>query len=56
MRFYAAALAVLLANPAAAQFKETLEVRLLEIETSVLDAEGHLTRDDFSVTLDGKPV
>jgi VWFA-related protein len=58
MRFYAAALAVLLAIPAAAQFKETLEVRLLEIEATVLDAKGHpvenLIRDDFVVTLDGK--
>jgi VWFA-related protein len=51
---------VLLAIPAAAQFKDTLEVRLLEIEATVLDAKGlpveTLTRDDFAVTLDGKPA
>jgi VWFA-related protein len=60
MRFYAAVLAVLLAIPAAAQFQERVEVRLLEIEATVLDKRGHpvgnLTRDDFLVTLDGKPA
>jgi VWFA-related protein len=60
MRFYAAVLAVLLAIPAAAQFQERLEVRLLEIEATVLDRQGQpvdtLTREDFLVTLDGRPA
>jgi VWFA-related protein len=60
MRFYAAVLAVLLAIPAAAQFQDRVEVRLLEVEATVLDKQGrpveNLTRDDFLVTLDGKPA
>lgn len=60
MRFYAAVLAVLFAIPAAAQFQERLEVRLLELEATVLDKQGRpverLTREDFLVTLDGKPT
>jgi VWFA-related protein len=60
MRFYAAVLAVLLANPAAAQFKDRLDVRLLEIEATVVDKHDkpvhELTGDDFAVTLDTKPA
>lgn len=60
MRFYAAVLVVLLAIPAAAQFQDRVVVRLLEIEATVLDKRGRpvesLTREDFIVTLDGKPA
>jgi VWFA-related protein len=60
VRFYAAVLAALFALPAAAQFSETLEVRLLEIEATVVDREQRtidgLTREDFSVTIDGQPA
>lgn len=60
MRLYAAVLVSLLALPATGQFSETLEVRVLEIEATVVDAKGEtvdtLTRDDFEVALDGKRV
>ncbi|MFP5246303.1 MAG: VWA domain-containing protein, partial [Thermoanaerobaculia bacterium] len=52
--------ALLLAANAAAQFRETIEVRVLEIEATVLDRQGHpvegLTREDFAVEIDGKPA
>jgi VWFA-related protein len=60
MKFYAAVLAVLFAFPLHAQFSDRVEVRLLELEATVLDKEGrpveNLTREDFIVTLDGRPA
>lgn len=60
MRFYAAVLATLVTLPSAAQFSETLEVRVLELEATVVDREQNtvegLTRDDFLVTIDGQPA
>ncbi len=60
MKFYAAVLAVLFAFPSSAQFSESVEVRLLEIEATVLDKAGrrveNLTREDFIVMLDRKPA
>jgi VWFA-related protein len=64
VRFYAAPFVALFlalpALPVAAQFTETLEVRLLEIEATVVDREQKaiegLTRDDFLVTIDGAPA
>lgn len=60
MRFYAAVLATLFAVTASAQFSETLEVRVLEIEATVVDRQQRpvegLTREDFLVTIDGKPA
>jgi VWFA-related protein len=61
VRFYFAVLATLLfAATASAQFSETLEVRVLEIEATVVDRQQRpvegLTRDDFLVTIDGKPA
>ena len=60
MKFYAAVLAVLLPMTASAQFSETLEVRVLEVEATVVDRQQQpvagLTREDFLVTIDGKPA
>lgn len=60
MRFYAAVLAVLLAFPASAQFSDRVDVRLLELEATVIDKAGrpveNLTADDFTVALNGKPA
>jgi VWFA-related protein len=60
VKFYAAVVATLLAVPASAQFSETLEVRVLEIEATVVDRQQRpiegLTREDFLVTVDGKPA
>ncbi len=60
MRFYALPLLVLFALPVAAQFGETVEVRVLEIEATVVDRDQStiegLTRDDFLVTIDGQPA
>lgn len=51
---------MLFAVTASAQFSETLEVRVLEIEATVVDREQRtvegLTREDFLVTIDGKPA
>jgi VWFA-related protein len=59
VKFYFALLA-LLALPVAAQFSETVEVRVLEIEATVVDRNQNmiegLTREDFAVTIDGQPV
>ncbi|MGZ5474116.1 MAG: VWA domain-containing protein [Thermoanaerobaculia bacterium] len=53
-------LLTLLALPTAAQFTETLEVRVLEIEATVVDRNQNtiegLTREDFVVTIDGRPA
>lgn len=60
VRFYAAVLGMLFALSASAQFTETLEVRVLELEATVVDREQNpvlgLTSDDFLVTIDGKPA
>lgn len=60
MTSYAAAVVVLLTMPAAAQLSETVEVRVMEIEATVRDSQNNpvenLTRDDFIVTIDGKPA
>jgi VWFA-related protein len=61
VKFYAAVLAILLpASTASAQFSETLEVRVLEIEATVVDRQQRpvegLTREDFLVTIDDKPA
>ncbi|HEX6086077.1 MAG TPA: VWA domain-containing protein [Thermoanaerobaculia bacterium] len=60
MRFYVAVLATLIAVNASAQFSETLEVRVLEIEATVVDRQQRpvegLTREDFVVTIDGRPA
>lgn len=60
MKFYLAALSLLVAVTAQAQFNETLEVRVLELEATVVDRDQNtiegLTRDDFAVTIDGKPA
>lgn len=60
VKFYAPLFLVLLAFPMPAQFNETLEVRVLEIEATVVDRDQNtvegLTRDDFAVTIDGKPA
>jgi VWFA-related protein len=60
LRFYAALFVALCTLSATAQFTETLEVRLLEIETTVVDREQKaiegLTREDFVVTIDGAPA
>jgi VWFA-related protein len=49
-----------LALPMSAQFSETLEVRVLEIEVTVVDRNQNtiegLTREDFLVTIDGQPA
>ena len=59
MRLYAP-LFLVVALQLPAQFTETLEVRVLEIEATVVDRDQNtiegLTRDDFAVTLDGKPA
>lgn len=59
MKFYAP-LFLILALPVAAQFSETVEVRVLEIEATVVDRNQNtiegLTSDDFLVTIDGKPA
>ena len=59
MKFYFAVL-LLLASPASAQFTETLEVRVLEIEATVVDRDQNaiegLTPADFIVTIDGRPA
>ena len=60
VKFYAAVLALLFAGAASAQFSETLEVRVLEIEATVVDRDQRtvegLRREDFLVTIDGKPA
>jgi VWFA-related protein len=59
VRFYAAVVA-LLALPCAAQFRETVEVRMLEIEATVLDKDMRpvdtLGPQDFRVSLGGQPT
>lgn len=54
-RLYALVTIALLSRSAAAQYSEMVEVRVLEIEASVLDRRGKpvdgLTRDDFVVTI-----
>lgn len=58
MRWSTVVLLALLATSVAGQFGESVEVRVLEIETTVLDEQGRpvedLGRDDFVVTIDGK--
>lgn len=61
MRFHAPLFCALFAAlPIAAQFTETLEVRVLEIEATVVDRNqnvmGGLERGDFTVTIGGQPV
>lgn len=60
VKFYAPLLCALFALPIAAQFSETVEVRVLEIEATVVDRNQNaiegLTREDFIVTIDGQPV
>ena len=60
MRFYAPLFCALFALPLAAQFTETVEVRVLEIEATVVDRNqniiGDLTRDDFTVAIGGQPA
>ena len=59
MKLYAPLLLVL-ALQLPAQFTETLEVRVLELEATVVDRDQNaiegLTRDDFLVTIGGKPA
>lgn len=49
-----------LALPATAQVVESIDVHVLEVEATVVDANGRavsgLTADDFVVTVDGKPA
>jgi len=60
VRFYAAFLVVLFSHSAAAQFSETLEVRVLEIEATVVDRDQNaiegLTENDFLITIDDQPA
>jgi VWFA-related protein len=60
VKFYVPVLFALFALPVAAQFSETLEVRVLEIEATVVDRDQNtiegLTREDFLVTIDEHPV
>lgn len=60
MKSYLAAFLALFAATAEAQFTETLEVRVLEIEATVVDRDQNaiegLTRDDFLVSIDGEPA
>ena len=60
MKLSAAVLATLFSLQLSAQFSETVEVRVLEIEATVVDRELNavegLRREDFLVTMDGKPA
>jgi len=53
-------LAVMFATSLAAQSRESIEVRVMELEVSVLDRAGHavegLTRDDFEVRFGRRPT
>jgi VWFA-related protein len=53
IRFIAAAVILLVAVPLFAQMRESIEVRVLELEATVLDRAGHpvegLSREDFRV-------
>jgi len=47
-------------GPAAPTFRESVEVRVMDLDVSVTDSKGNpitdLTKDDFRVSVDGKPI
>jgi VWFA-related protein len=47
-------------GPAAPTFRESVEVRVMDLDVSVTDSKGNpitdLTKDDFHVSVDGKPI
>jgi VWFA-related protein len=59
MKTFAALLFAAVAAPLAAQYTESIEVRVTNVDVVVTDKQGHpvpgLKRDDFTILEDGKP-